>query len=96
MKAFLETAPRRGWLQQVDARSLLVGLLVVIFCVVSHGKYHLLPLLPYALFPLVVVAGGQVALAPLLVRLLLLAPLALLEQLQFIIKLDRKRISFIL
>jgi len=67
---------RAGLIEGLDRRSLLLALLAVTACVISHGKYELLALLPYAAFPILLLASSGPGAAPWLKRLAWVVPLA--------------------
>ncbi|PKQ38247.1 MAG: cobalt ECF transporter T component CbiQ [Actinobacteria bacterium HGW-Actinobacteria-1] len=61
---------------RLDPRAKVVTTLVFIVCVVSFGKYSVLPLLPFALFPIVLASEGGLTLELIGKRLLIAAPFA--------------------
>ncbi len=61
-----------------DPLAALLGLLVVVFSVVSFGKYDLFPLFPYFLFPLFLLRLAPARAPAVVRRTLLLMPLAVL------------------
>lgn len=77
-----------GWLDQfsrkdtpvhrLDPRAKVVATLVFIVCVMSLGKYDLVSLAPFALFPIVLIADSEMPLDELGRRLLIAAPFALM------------------
>jgi cobalt/nickel transport system permease protein len=71
--AYQNTAVHR-----LDPRAKVVTTLVFLVCVVSFGKYELLPMLPFALFPLAVAIEGNLPLAFIGKRLLIVSPFAVL------------------
>jgi len=62
---------------RVDPRAKVLTTLVFIVCVVSFGKYHVLALLPYVLFPVVLASAGAVPFGFLGKLLLVVSPFAL-------------------
>lgn len=62
---------------RVDPRAKVVTTVVFIVCVVSHGKYDLIGLLPFAIFPVVLATEGGLPLGFLARLLLLASPFAL-------------------
>lgn len=71
--ATLNTAVHR-----VDPRAKVITTLVFLVCVVSFGKYQVLPMLPFAIFPIVIASEGRVPFGFLGSRLLIAAPFAVL------------------
>lgn len=71
--AYQDTAVHR-----LDPRAKVATTLVFLVCVVSFGKYDVLPLLPFALFPLVIASEGNLPLGFLARKLLVVAPFAVL------------------
>lgn len=61
---------------RLDPRAKVVTTLVFLVCVVSFGKYEVLPLLPFALYPLALVAEGDLPLGFLARKLVYVAPFA--------------------
>lgn len=64
-------------IHRIDPRAKVLTTMVYLVCVVSFGKYELLPLLPFALFPIVLASEGEVPFGYLGTRLLIAAPFAL-------------------
>lgn len=64
-------------IHSLDPRAKLVTTLVFIVTLVSHGKYEIAALLPYALFPLALIIVGDLPPGYLGKKLLLAAPFAL-------------------
>ncbi len=62
---------------RLDPRAKVVTTLVFLGCVVSFGKYQVLPLLPFMIFPIVLATDGRVPLGYLARKLLYVAPFAL-------------------
>lgn len=62
---------------RIDPRAKVVTTLVFLVCVVSFGKYSVLPLLPFALYPIALASDGRVPAGWLSSRLLAAAPFAL-------------------
>jgi cobalt/nickel transport system permease protein len=63
---------------RVDPRAKVITTAVFIVCVVSHGKYDLLGLLPFAVFPVVMATEGGLPLGFLGKLLLIASPFALI------------------
>jgi cobalt/nickel transport system permease protein len=63
---------------RVDPRAKVVTTLVFIVCVVSFGRYELLPLLPFAIYPIALASEGSVPLRYIGTRLLIAAPFAVM------------------
>jgi len=63
-------------LHRLDPRAKVITTLVFILCVVSFEKYQLSALLPFFIFPLVLVGSGRLPGIFLLKKLLLIAPFA--------------------
>ncbi len=63
---------------RLDPRAKLGATLVYLVAVVSHGKYEVSALLPYAVFPAVLAAQAGLPLGYLLRKLLVVAPFAVL------------------
>ncbi|TDB37995.1 MAG: cobalt ECF transporter T component CbiQ [Actinobacteria bacterium] len=61
---------------RLDPRAKVVTTLVFIVCVVSFGRYSVIPLLPFALFPIVLASEGGITLELIGKRLLIAAPFA--------------------
>lgn len=61
---------------RLDPRAKLMTTIVFLVCVVSFGKYEVLPLLPFALYPITLAAVADVPLGMLARRVLVVAPLA--------------------
>jgi cobalt/nickel transport system permease protein len=64
-------------IHRVDPRAKVLTTLVFIVCVVSFGKYDVVALLPYVLFPVVLATAGAVPLGFLGRLLLIVSPFAL-------------------
>lgn len=64
-------------IHRVDPRAKVLTTLIFIVCVVSFGKYDVLGLLPYVLFPVVLATAGDVPLGFLGRLLLVVSPFAL-------------------
>jgi len=62
---------------QLDPRAKVVTTLVFLVCVVSFGKYQLLPMLPFLVFPVFTVAEGGLPMGFLLRKVAVVAPFAL-------------------
>lgn len=69
--AYKDTAVHR-----LDPRAKVLTTLAFLVCVVSFGKYDVLPLLPFVLFPVVIAGQGDLPLASLLRKVLFVAPFA--------------------
>jgi cobalt/nickel transport system permease protein len=69
--AYKDTAVHR-----LDPRAKVLTTLVFLVCVVSFGKYDVLPLLPFVLFPLVIASEGDLPLGFLVRKVLIVAPFA--------------------
>lgn len=65
-------------IHRVDPRAKVLATAVYIVCVVSFGPYHVLALLPFLLFPVVLASSGGVPLGFLARLLLMVSPFALL------------------
>ena len=63
---------------RLDPRAKLVTTLVFLLCVVSFGKYEVAALLPFLVFPVALVALGELPVGYLLGKLLVVAPFAVL------------------
>jgi len=61
-------------LHRLDPRAKLLTTIVFIFCVVSYDKYEIAGLLPFFLFPAVLIGLGNLPLGFLLRKLLLVSP----------------------
>jgi len=64
-------------IHRVDPRAKVIATAVFIVCVVSYGKYDLLGLLPFALFPVIMATEGGLPLGFLGRLLLVVSPFAL-------------------
>lgn len=71
-------ARRRSPVHRLDPRAKLLATLVYIVAVVSFGKYELSALLPFALYPIVLIAAADLPVGWLLKRLLWVSPFAVL------------------
>jgi cobalt/nickel transport system permease protein len=65
-------------IHQIDPKAKLLTTLVFIATVVSFGKYEISALLPFFLYPVVLMTVGELPVADILKRMLLLAPFAVL------------------
>lgn len=65
-----------NWLSRLDPRAKVVTTLVFVVLVVSAGKYEVSALLPFFLFPVILIAVADLPLVYLLKKLLLAAPFA--------------------
>jgi cobalt/nickel transport system permease protein len=70
-------ASRDTAVHRVDPRAKVVVTLVFIVCVVSYGKYEILPMLAFALYPVFLAAAGDLPFGFIAKRLLIAAPFAL-------------------
>jgi len=64
-------------IHRVDPRAKVVTTLAFVLCVVSFGRYEVLPLLPFVVFPVVLASEGDIPFGYLGSRLLIAAPFAL-------------------
>lgn len=64
-------------LRRVDPRAKLLATLAFILAVLSFGKYEVSGLLPFSLYPIVLMALGDVPMAFVLRRLIVVAPFAI-------------------
>lgn len=64
------------YVHSLDPRAKVLTTLVFLVCVVSFGPYELLPMLPFVVFPVVLVAEADLPLGFLLRKLLVVAPFA--------------------
>ncbi|MHB9150044.1 MAG: cobalt ECF transporter T component CbiQ [Thermoleophilia bacterium] len=71
--AYQDTAVHR-----LDPRAKVITTLVFLVCVVSFGKYELVRMLPFALFPLALAIEGNLPLGFVGTRLLIVSPFAVL------------------
>jgi cobalt/nickel transport system permease protein len=62
---------------RLDPRAKVLTTLVFLVCVVSFGKYDVLPLLPFVLFPLAMAGEGDLPFGFLARKVLIVAPFAL-------------------
>jgi len=63
-------------IHRLDPRAKVVTTLVFLLCVVSFGKYEISGLLPFIIYPLVLITLGQLPTGFLLKKLLIVAPFA--------------------
>lgn len=70
--AYLDTPVHR-----LDPRAKVATTLVFLVCVVSFGKYELIPMLPFLVFPVVMAAEGDLPFGFLLRKIAAVAPFAL-------------------
>lgn len=77
---------------RIDPRAKVLTTLVFLVCVVSFGKYEILPMLPFAVYPLVLAARADLPLDYLGSRLLIAAPFAVVVGM-FNPLLDRTEVS---
>lgn len=73
-----ELARQNTGIHRLDPRAKVMTTLVFLACVVSFGKYDILPLLPFVIFPIVIAGEGRLPLGWLLKKLLIVAPFAAL------------------
>lgn len=73
-----ELARQDSRIHRLDPRAKVITTLVFLVCVVSFGKYEILAMLPFAIFPVVVASEGNLPLGFLGRRLLVVAPLAVI------------------
>jgi len=71
-------AQRDSWLHRLDPRAKLLTTLIFILTVVSFDKYTITGLLPFFLYPVVLIGMGDLPPAYLVNKLLLVAPFAIL------------------
>jgi len=75
----LETlASQDSFIHRLDPRAKVLTTLVFILCVVSFDKYQFSAVLPYLVFPVVLITAGGLQVGFLLKKLLLIAPIAVL------------------
>lgn len=65
-------------IHRLDPRAKLLTTIVFLVCVVSHGKYEVSALLPFAVFPVALAAAGNLPAGYLARKLLLFAPFAII------------------
>ncbi len=87
--AYLDTAVHR-----IDPRAKVITTLVFIVCVVSFGKYEVLPMVPFVLYPVVLATEGDLPLGFLLRKIVTVAPFAVLVGI-FNPLLDREVIAYL-
>lgn len=76
---YLDTlAQGNSWIHRLDPRAKLVTTLVYILTVVSYDKYTISALLPFVIYPVVLVGLGNLPVSYLLHKLLIVAPFAVL------------------
>jgi cobalt/nickel transport system permease protein len=63
-------------IHRIDPRAKVLTTLVFIVCVVSFGKYDLIPMIPFVIFPIALASRGDVPYRVLGTRLLAAAPFA--------------------
>ncbi len=69
-------AGRDTFIHRLDPRAKVFTTLIFILCVVSFGKYEISGLLPFFIYPLVLVTSGQLPTSFLLKKILIVAPFA--------------------
>lgn len=67
-----------GWMYQLDPRAKLITTLVFLFTVVSVDKYALAQLVPFLIYPIVLVAAADLPIGYFLKKICLVAPFAVL------------------
>jgi cobalt/nickel transport system permease protein len=76
--SYLDTLPAQGTLlNRLDPRVKVLTTLAFVFTIVSFGKYEITGLLPFTVYPVVLIAVGNLPLIFLLKRLLLAVPFVL-------------------
>ncbi|MDW7771444.1 MAG: cobalt ECF transporter T component CbiQ [Desulfobulbaceae bacterium] len=76
---YLDTlAQGNSWLHRLDPRAKLITTLIFIITVVSFDKYTISALLPFVLYPVVLIGSANLPLSYLLNKLLIVAPFAVL------------------
>lgn len=65
-------------IHRLDPRAKLLTTLVFVLCVVSFGKYEVSGLLPYAFYPVTLIAVGRLPVGYLLRKVLVVAPFAVM------------------
>lgn len=63
-------------IHRIDPRAKVLTTLVFLVCVISFGRYSILPLVPYMVFPVVLAATGDIPLRYIGSRMLVAAPFA--------------------
>ncbi len=87
--AYLDTPIHR-----LDPRAKVVTTLVYLVCVVSFGKYEVLPMLPFLIYPVVLATEGNLPLGFLMRKLIAVAPFAVLVGI-FNPFLDRETVMYV-
>ncbi len=64
-------------IHRIDPRAKVLTTFVFLICVVSFGKYELLPLLPFAIYPIALASEGDIPLGYIGTRLLIASPFAI-------------------
>lgn len=76
---YLDTlAQGDSWIHRLDARAKLITTLGFILAVVSFDKYTITGLLPFVIYPVVLIGAGNLPTSYLLHKLLIVAPFAVL------------------
>lgn len=63
-------------IHRIDPRAKVLTTLVFLVCVISFGRFTILPLIPYMVFPIVLAAMGDIPLRYIGSRMLVVAPFA--------------------
>lgn len=71
-------AQREGWIYQLDPRSKLITTIIFILTVVSVDKYAIASLLPFLIYPAVLVAIADLPAGYFLKKIILVSPFAIL------------------
>lgn len=74
LQALERLALEDSLLHRLDPRAKLLTTLIFVACVASFGKYEISALVPFAIFPVALVAGGNLPLRPIIKRIILLLP----------------------
>jgi len=75
--SYLDTLSRGNtFIHRLDPRIKLLTTMAFIVCVVSFGKYEITALIPFVIFPVVLIAAGDIPPVYLLKKILLAAPFA--------------------
>ncbi len=73
-----QLAAQDTWVHRLDARVKVLVTLAFVVCVVSFDRYAFIPLLPFALFPVIMASEGRIPLRWIGQRLVEASPFALL------------------
>jgi cobalt/nickel transport system permease protein len=71
-----ELAEKQTAIHNIHPLAKLLTTMIYLIVVVSFGKYEISGLLPFVLYPVVIIALAEIPLLPILKRMLLVAPLA--------------------